>query len=220
MPEDLPTTPLPECPKGTACPLTEELHELRARVLELQQHAQTDSLTGLYNKRFFDTSLLQEVDRTTRTGFATTLILLDVDHFKSFNDKHGHVAGDKVLEHIASLLRDNLRKLDIPCRYGGEEFALILPSTPLLVAVQVAERLRNIIASSVLNFENKTLAITASFGVDSLTLEDSTNTENFVQRVDEQLYRAKNAGRNCVQYRVATKKASHEVSLDEKNALR
>ncbi len=215
-----PATEQLHCPNGEqACPIYDELAQLRQRVETLTEQAHTDGLTGLYNKRHFEQALLQEIDRTQRTGQPTTLMLLDVDHFKSINDTHGHVCGDHVLKYLADIARDSLRKLDVPCRYGGEEFALLLPSTPLLVAVQVAERLRLIISERCFEWEGKELEITASFGVDTLLQGSCEKPEDLVARVDTQLYRAKKDGRNCVRHGTIKRRAERVVSDEEKGFL-
>lgn len=208
-----------QCPRGESCPLSEELVQLRNRINELEQFAQTDGLTGLFNKRYFDANLRQELERTQRTGMPTTLILLDVDHFKRFNDNYGHLAGDSVLQHLANILKANTRNLDIPCRYGGEEFAIILPSTPLLVGVQVAERLRALLAASTVTFDQHALDVTASFGIDSSTFEQHDSPTDFLQRVDNLLYAAKKAGRDCVKHAPPKPRSSHEVTPSERDAL-
>ncbi|WP_018277186.1 GGDEF domain-containing protein [Teredinibacter turnerae] len=207
------------CPRGNDCPISAELSQLRDRVTELEQHAQTDPLTGLYNKRYFDAVLHRELERTQRTGMPTTLIMLDVDHFKLFNDTHGHVAGDHALKHLARTLRSNLRNLDIACRFGGEEFVVVLPSTPLLVAIQVAERLRQQLTNSTLVIDASAMKLTASFGVDTYTHEHRDNLLDFVERVDKQLYLAKSAGRNCVKHATSAPRSAHEVTPEERDAL-
>jgi len=209
-----------DCPQGASnCPIYSEIERLNDEVKKLRAEASTDSLTGLYNKRYFYNALLTEMDRTQRTGQPTTLVLVDLDHFKQINDRYGHVVGDKVLAHIAEILHNSLRKLDIPCRYGGEEFAVLLPSTPLLVAVQVTERLRQQISQREFASEGDRLAITASFGVDTFLAKSQETAEDFVARVDKQLYQAKHNGRNCVQHGVIKRRADHTINRSEKNLL-
>ncbi|SMF29264.1 diguanylate cyclase (GGDEF) domain-containing protein [Alteromonadaceae bacterium Bs31] len=215
-----PTSNHLDCPNGEqACPIYDELNSLKQQVDQLTQQAHTDSLTGLFNKRHFEQALLQEIDRTQRTGQPTTLVLLDVDHFKSINDEHGHVCGDYVLKSLADIVLLSLRKLDIPCRYGGEEFAILLPSTPLLVALHVAERLRLIINERAFEWEGKKLEISASFGVETLLQGSKELPKEFVARVDQQLYRAKKEGRNCVRHGTVKRRTDHTVSDTEKDLL-
>ena len=151
-----PPAQLPDCPAGLeTCPVLPELRRLEEeyRLLQeecrrLQKLSQTDPLTRLFNRGYLMISLEQEMERTRRTGFPTSLIMLDLDHFKRLNDTYGHQFGDEVLCRVAVLLKDNIRKLDIPCRYGGEEFVVILPGTRLPQAVRLAVRLNDTLAQS------------------------------------------------------------------------
>lgn len=218
MSETAPDTPV--CSLGAeACPLREELATLKKEMEILHSQVQTDDLTGLYNKRHLTASLEREVERTRRSLQATTFILLDIDHFKAFNDNYGHIAGDKVLQHIGDILRKTVRKIDIPCRYGGEEFAIILPSTPILTGKQVAERVRLAIEESSLDFEGQSLKVTASLGVESFLPNSADHIEEFIALTDKQLYRAKESGRNQVCHAVHSSANEARVSDDEKDAL-
>jgi diguanylate cyclase (GGDEF)-like protein len=132
-----------KCPIGEPqCPVMQRLIALEAHVQELTAQTRTDNLTQLFNQRHLMICLHQEIERTQRTQLPTSLFILDIDHFKQINDSYGHAVGDQALIHLAKLLKNAVRKLDIPCRQGGEEFAVILPSTPILVAKQIAERVR------------------------------------------------------------------------------
>jgi len=209
-----------DCPHGdSACPIYDEINTLNQTVTLLKEQAHTDALTGLYNNRHFQITLTQEIERTQRTGVPTSLMMVDVDHFKRINDTHGHLAGDKVLKHLATLLQNSLRKLDIPCRYGGEEFAVLLPSTPLLVAAQVAERLRLQISDTRLAWEGLELSITASIGVGACNDNTTETKEEFVGRIDKQLYRAKREGRNRICAAPQQPSREKNVSAIEKEAL-
>lgn len=208
------------CPLGEAkCPISDELVKLQQQVDELTQQTRTDNLTGLFNQRHLLTTLQHEIERTKRSELATSLILLDIDHFKRVNDTYGHVDGDKALIHIANILRKTVRMLDIPCRYGGEEFAVVLPSTPILIAKQVAERVRQAIAETPVSLEHTHLPITASLGVDTYLFRHRDTPEEFIARTDTQLYAAKHAGRNNVCSAVHTASGKAQVSDDERNAL-
>ena len=209
------------CPNGEeSCPIFSEIEELRREVTTLSTQVRTDFLTGLFNKQHLLFSLEQEIERTTRTRMPTTLILIDGDHFKSINDNHGHVVGDKVIAHLSKLIQDTVRKIDIPCRYGGEEFAIVLPGTATLVGVQVAERIRNYIAKSPLNISsNASIEITVSIGVGTLYPDSKWSPEEFITIVDQQLYQAKEQGRDRVCYVTHKLTDDTTVSAEEKDAL-
>ena len=173
---------------------THELAEANARLAQL---AVTDGLTGLYNHRHFHERLALEVERAGRTGLPMALFMIDVDHFKKYNDKHGHPAGDEVLRQLARLLAEGRRVNDFCARYGGEEFAVVLIDTPKLAAYQLAEKLRERIAAHPFPHPNPETAITVSVGVASFP-EDANDPEALVRAADAALYRAKDAGRNGV----------------------
>lgn len=163
---------------------------------KIQRLAMRDGLTGLWNRRYFDESLYQLMSRRV-SGDAEhhllSLILLDVDHFKSFNDNWGHQEGDLVLKHLGRVLNDYCRPGDMTVRYGGEEFAVLLPDTSLYEARSVAERLRKLIE---LESPSRKYAVTASFGVTEW--DGSQSAEQLIQAADDALYRAKDEGRNRV----------------------
>ena len=162
-----------------------------ARLLaEVQRLAAIDELTGLANRRTFETTLNREVARAIRTGEDLSLLLIDVDHFKKVNDQHGHPMGDAVLRYVGRVLATLGREVDLPARYGGEEFAVILPACPADEAVRVAERLREGIAG-----DNAPLSVTASVGVAALPHHAATG-EALIKAADAALYEAKQTGRN------------------------
>jgi diguanylate cyclase (GGDEF)-like protein len=149
---------------------------------------------------------------------ATALIMVDLDHFKQVNDTWGHESGNLVLQTVAQLLQDQTRKLDICCRYGGEEFAVILPSTELMLARQVAERCLNALRETVIALEATDLRVTASIGV--AVADANTGTpEELIEAADECMYEAKHGGRNQV---VSKRPEPQEsaVTVDERDALR
>lgn len=184
----------PQCPVGeSACALIDELISLRELVI-------TDALTGLYNRRHFLSALDQELERTERTQIATALMMIDLDHFKSINDTWGHQAGDEVLRQTARIIRDSTRRLDIQCRYGGEEFVVILPSTERRLAVQVAERLRENIEFSRVMAGGREIRVTASIGMAFHSAENPCDAQRLIALADECLYEAKHSGRNRVCY--------------------
>lgn len=208
------------CPHGdTPCQFLQELHDLRREVDLLKEQVRTDALTGLYNFRFFSDILPLEMERASRSFQPLSLILLDIDHFKSFNDRWGHEIGNKALIHVAQLIGLTIRKLDYACRFGGEEFVILLPNTDLRQAANVAERLREIIANTQLQHEQELIAITASLGVDEYRGNQSDDMANFIARVDTFLYQAKHAGRNCVKAPVVEEIITATVTPEEKDAL-
>ncbi len=211
----------PDCPIGEReCPLVDDLVTLRHSNCELEQLVHTDTLTGLFNYRHFALVLEQELERTRRTGQPTSMILMDLDFFKRVNDTWGHESGNLVLRQSAELIKKTLRKIDVPCRYGGEEFVIILPGTNLPLAVSVANRLRNSIMTTPVNLGDEQIEYTASMGVDSYLMGEVVNAEEFVKRVDAQLYRAKDEGRNRVCHKPFDYlRPETEVSSDEKRAL-
>ncbi|NIK01774.1 diguanylate cyclase [Xanthomonas cannabis] len=173
------------------------LHSLRLRET-LRQQSIRDPLTGLYNRRYLEEALNHELARCTRRVQPLSVLMLDVDHFKRFNDLHGHSGGDRVLAAIGELLLAQTRGEDICCRYGGEELTIILPEVDLPVACMMAEKLRAGIEALQVMADGVSLPkITASFGVASFP-EHAGNAAQLLRRADEALYRAKQAGRNQV----------------------
>jgi len=174
-----------------------EIETLRQELAKTQQDASIDALTGLYNRRTFD----QELDQLSRLSIPNglSLLMLDVDHFKKFNDTYGHQMGDKVLQHVGKLLQAHCPEPMIPVRYGGEEFAVILPECSAHKGAAVAEMLRSKIQAIRIKQKangNVISSISASFGVAQLTAGESPN--NLISRADQALYSAKQNGRNRV----------------------
>ncbi len=163
------------------------------QALKLEKDANTDPLTGLHNRRALDERLVQETARASRQGLPLTVMLIDLDHFKRVNDEYGHNVGDRVLRGVSRCLSDHARKMDVVGRWGGEEFLVILPGTPVLEALETAERLRAVVEAC----PNETKgAITASFGIAQYRAGEAVET--LLERADRTLYRAKGAGRNQV----------------------
>ncbi len=187
------------CPAGDdKCTNLSEVKRLQEEIKQLAALVRTDELTRLFNFRYFNQALSLEMERTRRSGQPTCLIMLDLDHFKAINDAYGHEAGNLVLRHISSLIKKTVRRLDIPCRYGGEEFTIILPDTTLKQGVRFANRLRLIIENSPAKASDALLGIEASFGVDVYTKGEQLTEKEFVEKVDSYLYLAKQEGRNRV----------------------
>ncbi|ARJ67812.1 response regulator [Magnetospirillum sp. ME-1] len=174
--------------------LSEAYALLALKSVELERASITDTLTGLFNRRRLDEAYAHELDRAQRYAKPVSLIISDVDHFKSVNDTHGHQTGDDVLKTIAGLLRSGVRAVDIVGRWGGEEFLVICPDTDLDGAVALAEKLRASIAEEPVATIGST---TASFGV--AQYRDGESFKDTVARADTALYRAKINGRNRVE---------------------
>lgn len=172
---------------------------LRAGVRKTMEMAVTDGLTGLYNRHYLDRHLGVLVDRALARGRPLSLCMMDIDRFKSINDTHGHDAGDDVLRGFARRVRAAVRGADLACRYGGEEFIVVMPDTPADVAVRVAERLRAAVEADPFNIpsQGKRIPVTASFGISTLLGRRDT-LEALIKRSDEALYAAKRDGRNRV----------------------
>jgi len=154
-----------------------------------------DPLTGVFNRRVFDETLLAETTRSRRYLLALSLVLLDLDHFKAINDRHGHPGGDAVLQHFAGIAGAQTRDGDTLCRYGGEEFTVLLAHTPLEAAMEVARRLVATTAKAPFPVGEASLAVTVSAGVASLQESDQTG-KALLAAADAALYEAKREGRN------------------------
>jgi len=157
-----------------------------------------DSLTGLYNRRYMEDALNRELHRAKRSGKPVSMIMIDIDHFKRFNDTFGHDAGDYVLSAIAKSITRNIRPSDLACRYGGEELAIVLVEAGFECAMERAEKLRIAIRETSLTHRDQTLpAPTASFGV-AVYPRHGENLTDFMKAADQALYRAKQEGRDRV----------------------
>ncbi len=165
---------------------------------EVQKLAITDSLTGLYNRRGFFEIGRREIQRARRFKHPLSAIMIDVDHFKQINDTYGHIVGDRVLVHLAGSLQKITRSVDILCRYGGDEFAILLPETDLFTATAVAERLRQCAMESSVTIESGQVPFTISLGV-SKAVADTQELASLLESADTALYYAKQRGRNRVE---------------------
>ncbi len=172
--------------------------ELRESVSSTMQLAVVDELTGLYNRRYFDRHLGLMFTKAQQQGRHMSVMMIDLDHFKSVNDTHGHGAGDDVLKEFALRLQRNIRGVDLACRYGGEEFVVLMPDTDASIAGSVAERVRSAVADRLFTIDDKEeLSLTVSAGIASVGNED-TSPEALLKRADNALYEAKHMGRNRV----------------------
>jgi two-component system cell cycle response regulator len=171
---------------------------LRDNVQLSIEMAITDALTGLYNRRYMETHVGTLVDQANSRGKPLSVLILDIDYFKSINDTYGHDAGDDVLQDFAIRIRKSIRGIDLACRYGGEEFVVVMPETDMAVATMVAERLRRRIASEPFPIQKgaRMIEVTISIGIAALGPHD--NAAAVIKRADQALYRAKRDGRNRV----------------------
>lgn len=174
-----------------------DMQTIQAQKRELEQKATTDALTGLNNRAAFDRQLLIEIERSTRYKRPLTLLMLDVDKFKSVNDAHGHLGGDIVLQSVSKVMRGVVRDTDFVARYGGEEFAVIAPETDLRQAAFLAERIRKAIEAATCTHDAKQITVTASLGVSSIADPNKpVNPKTLIENADKALYEAKRTGRN------------------------
>lgn len=166
---------------------------------QFEQRASVDGLTGLHNRRWMDEMFARQLDRCSQGELQATLIMVDIDHFKNFNDSHGHLAGDHAICAVARVLNDQLRPCDLYARYGGEEFAILLPSTKLESGIAVAERLRKAVSSMpiVMTGGANLPSVTISLGLAQTA--KSTDLTALILEADAALYRAKERGRNRVE---------------------
>lgn len=203
---------------GVLCLFTTPLQEVSDRVIHLYKTiadiisvaienakihkttleiARTDGLTGLYNHTEFQHMLELEVQRAKRYGREFSLLMLDIDFFKNFNDTYGHQTGDDILKAISQNIKKEVRVMDVSARYGGEEFAVILPETPLQFGVQVAERLCKTVSCRMFHIQGSNVQVTLSIGVASFPA-DAKTSDDLIKKADQALYLAKNSGRNKV----------------------
>jgi diguanylate cyclase len=174
---------------------------------EAEEISRLDPLTNLFNRRHFFSVANIEFERDEQYPVRLALIMIDIDHFKSINDTHGHHAGDLVLLSVTESIRSTVRRSDIPCRYGGEEFLILLPDTELSAAVNIGKRLREIIESKAIDTGKDNITVTASVGVAAMSENDDSKIDVLIRRADQALYEAKLGGRN--QVKVWNREPSH-----------
>jgi diguanylate cyclase (GGDEF)-like protein len=163
---------------------------------EIYRLTTVDGLTQIYNRRYFLEQLDREVSRAKRYRRELSLILFDIDHFKTINDTYGHLAGDYVLKQLATVVKGKIRREDILARYGGEEFAIILPEIDATNSSSFAEKIRKLVEKAPFKFEDTKITVTVSIGLG--TCQDADDSPALLKRTDDKLYEAKAAGRNCV----------------------
>jgi diguanylate cyclase (GGDEF)-like protein len=168
----------------------------------LYELAMVDGLTGLFMRRYFDARIEEEIERSRRYATPFSVLMMDVDDFKKLNDTHGHVIGDRVLRAISNCVKAQLRGVDTPARYGGEEIAVILPRSDMVAGYNVGERIRAAVAELRITTDSEpphVLSVTASFGVAAFPESKATDGEDLIRRADRALYRAKKTGKNRVE---------------------
>jgi len=188
--------------------------EIKHAMDKMAELSTKDELTELYNRRYFMESAEREIAGSARYGQALSLLMLDLDFFKQINDNHGHPAGDEVLKHTARLLQNSIRKCDVACRYGGEEFAVIMPNTPLANARIFCERLRNKIEDSTVRYDTKKIRYTVSIGLAQYSYDIDNSIANLIKRADDGLYAAKQQGRNRV---IAAEDSAMELAAEARH---
>jgi diguanylate cyclase (GGDEF)-like protein len=164
-------------------------------VERVKQLAYLDGLTGIFNRRFFELRFMEEIERARRYGTGMAVIMADIDQFKRLNDEFGHVLGDEVLRQVSSLFHQQLRKIDVVCRYGGEEFGILLTQTDAQQALSVADKLRKMVAGWQFPGVPRTVSISAGTAAFP---DHGTTRDDLVRAADSALYAAKQAGRNRV----------------------
>jgi diguanylate cyclase (GGDEF)-like protein len=183
-----------------------------SRVVHYQQHleyqTQVDSLTGLYNRRAFEKKIHEEFERSKRYHNPLSLLIIDIDNFKSINDTYGHHGGDAVLVKISETFREKTRQSDFPCRYGGEEFVLVLPETDQENALQVASKIHDAIRSCSFGSTVRPFSLTVSIGVSSTSAKFYSDWPQMVNDADQALYLAKNTGKDRIETCDPEKKTS------------
>jgi len=185
-------------PKELLARVNREL-QLQDLQKQLKLLASTDPMTTLYNRRFFTNIASHLLDLAKRDKKTISIVMIDIDKFKTVNDTYGHQIGDDVIIHLANIFLKNKRNSDIVCRYGGEEFVILLPNTSIEGAQTVAQKIRKNVESSIMNLaSNKSLKYTISLGVSQVDVDNEINIEQALKRADDALYEAKEGGRNRV----------------------
>jgi len=178
--------------------LKDSLEEITAKNDELRVMSITDPLTGRYNRRYIEDYLPRELELAVRTSDPLTILMIDLDHFKEYNDTYGHLAGDRALKQLADILLDTVRKTDVVARYGGEEWIICLSHTNSNGGTKIAEKLRNAVEKNIFQLKGRETRITVSIGV-ATAPEDGTDYAAIVEAADTAMYLAKASGRNQIQ---------------------
>jgi diguanylate cyclase (GGDEF)-like protein len=187
--------------EGQVGKLASDNMQLAVKNQLLNEASARDSLTGLYNRPYVIDKIESEINRSLRNGSSMALLMLDIDHFKNVNDTYGHMAGDQVLQVVARLLKECLRVYDVPGRYGGEEFCVLLPDIALPSMPNVGERIRRRLETTTMDVTGASLVVTASIGIAGIdvgTRDPVLSPAALIDRADRALYEAKHLGRNRV----------------------
>lgn len=184
-----------------------EIHELTAKKLEqayyqLEMLSNLDGLTNIYNRRYFNSCYQQEWQRMMRNQQYLSIIMCDIDYFKTYNDYYGHLAGDECIYKIAQTIRNNIRRSsDFVARYGGEEFVVVLPNTTVKAAIKIAENIKESVKKLRIPHKKSSISdyISISFGIAAIIPNLDITSETLISMADQALYNAKNLGRNCIQ---------------------
>jgi diguanylate cyclase (GGDEF)-like protein len=185
---------LSECVRSHNRVIADSVGELR----KFERHAKTDALTGLSNRHSMEEAFMREMQRCRRDGHPVSMVMIDVDNFKVFNDRFGHMAGDRALSAVASILRQQFRPRDLLVRYGGDEFAVLLPEIDESMALTVADRVRESVSGNTGNGSDSLIQIPVEISMGVAELEADGDLTSLLRAADAALYRAKRAGRNTV----------------------
>jgi len=166
----------------------------------LYEMATTDMMTRLKKHHYFQAALAEERERSVRQKTPLSLIMMDIDHFKKFNDEYGHTCGDEVLKNVAAIVMQNVRQIDLAARYGGEEFAVVLPGTTRDAAIIVAERIRAHVEKALVPCDGENLGVTISIGIAEFKPGQDRDNKSLIERADKALYLSKATGRNRVSF--------------------
>ncbi len=177
--------------------LAQEIERRKLLEQELQHQAITDPLTGLLNRRHFESLFTRELERARRTGAGVCLCMIDLDHFKRINDEHGHETGDRVLLFVSDFLRAQVRQTDLVARLGGEEFIILMPDTVIEDATGIIERIRSELAAQSITIDKQVITVTGTFALTSVDIDRETLV-SALRKVDRALYRGKDQGRDCL----------------------
>jgi diguanylate cyclase (GGDEF)-like protein len=206
--------------KTSAVDLQRRIMELEFENERLKSQLLTDELTGLYNKRFFYLQLEVETARTRRTGQTCTLIAMDLDNFKNVNDTYGHYTGDQLLSQFAGVLNKSVRPTDFACRFGGDEFFVIMPSSGIYESLGVSRRIQNSLRSADFAAYNANgRRVSVSIGLAAYEPFHDMSVEAFLQRADANLLKAKKSGKNQIFHDIETTSENTAVNYAERRAL-